>query len=154
MLILNHYNRWVFDPSPLLCFVGDWLLPLVMFPRWLNGLSTTRTTPHLLKMTRIRRRGQMISNRGIRNFLKWIRELCLNSYWYVCACMHVCVRVCASTRVWQSSLSPTMQAANYLDIKGLLDVTCKTVANMIKGNLAKWWRVLLEGRGLGVFLPP
>jgi len=29
---------------------------------------------------------------------------------------------------------PLFQAANYLDIKGLLDVTCKTVANMIKGK--------------------
>ena len=31
-------------------------------------------------------------------------------------------------------MSTVLQAANYLDIKGLLDVTCKTVANMIKGK--------------------
>ncbi|KAF8374131.1 hypothetical protein PRIPAC_80560 [Pristionchus pacificus] len=33
-----------------------------------------------------------------------------------------------------STLFDLVQAANYLDIKKLLDVTCKTVANMMKGK--------------------
>ncbi|XP_053595666.1 S-phase kinase-associated protein 1-like [Microplitis demolitor] len=37
-------------------------------------------------------------------------------------------------KVDQPTLFAIIRAANYLDIKGLMDVTCKTVANMIKGK--------------------
>ncbi|KAK5135626.1 hypothetical protein LTR04_004600 [Oleoguttula sp. CCFEE 6159] len=34
----------------------------------------------------------------------------------------------------QANMARVQQAANYMDIKALLDVGCKTVANMIKGK--------------------
>ncbi|GAU37930.1 hypothetical protein TSUD_269450 [Trifolium subterraneum] len=37
-------------------------------------------------------------------------------------------------KVDQATLFDLILAANYLDIKGLLDLTCKTVADMIKGK--------------------
>ena len=37
-------------------------------------------------------------------------------------------------KVDQKTLLELTLAANYLDIEGLLDVTCKTVANMIRGK--------------------
>lgn len=37
-------------------------------------------------------------------------------------------------KVDQSTLFDLILAANYLNIKGLLDLTCQTVAQMIKGK--------------------
>ncbi|KAB2603199.1 SKP1-like protein 1A [Pyrus ussuriensis x Pyrus communis] len=37
-------------------------------------------------------------------------------------------------KIDQNTLCDLIMAANYLDIKGLLDLTCQTVADMIKGK--------------------
>jgi Skp1 family, dimerisation domain len=49
-------------------------------------------------------------------------------------CMHCDVHVCRLTCKHPACYS-ALQAANYLNIKSLLDLTCLTVANMIKGVL-------------------
>ena len=98
-----------------------------------------RTTPRFLRMMRTRRRGQMTFPPGTQIFLRSnliclkcqflsLRRPWLQSDSYSITNIHI------SVQVDQGTLFELILAANYLDIKGLLDVTCKTVANMIKGE--------------------
>ncbi|CAJ0564042.1 unnamed protein product, partial [Mesorhabditis spiculigera] len=47
-------------------------------------------------------------------------------------------------KVDQGTLFHIILASNYLDIKGLLDLCCKTVANMVKGKKVKEIRTLFN----------
>lgn len=43
----------------------------------------------------------------------------------------------------KETLFEIINAANYLEVKGLLELGCKTVANMIKGKSVEEMRVIL-----------
>ena len=93
-----------------------------------SGASTTATTlPPLTTMSRTRGKRPPKSRSGIRSSCRWTRRCFSRSFSYAPHPPQSSAPVDESTDVLP-------QASNYLDIKPLLDVGCKTVANMIKGK--------------------
>ena len=104
-------------------------------------LSTRLRTPTLLLLrTRRTSAAPMISSPGIRiSWVSWSSPSSSTSSWYDSQRVP-CKLVMNHFSSWtaptdfQPSFSPSLQAANFLEFKDLLDLGCKTVANMIKGK--------------------
>ncbi|CAO4372655.1 unnamed protein product [Caenorhabditis nigoni] len=82
-----------------------------IFGRILRSRKSTVTSPEEVEAVRDQNRSKL--NKSLRNLAMYDAEF---------------------IKVDQRTLFDLVMAAKYLEIKGLLDVTCKAVANMIKGK--------------------
>ena len=108
---------------PIHLLLREWILMMRGF-RFLNG-------PIIIKMTLLKKKRMILVIRNLPTLMTGIKSLCrsikkcyLKSFLYVPPI----------TDSIALALTDMLKAANYLDIKPLLDTGCKTVANMIKGK--------------------